>query len=314
MTKRVEVAAAVIERPDGTFLLGQRAPDTFYPGYWEFPGGKLEPGENAQAALVRELEEELGLSVQRADPWIVREHQYEHAHVRLHFFRVRAWQGEVRDHVHSALEWQRADALSVSPMLPANAPVLRALALPMHLAITSPHTESTSDTIGKIDALAQHWQAQPHKPMVMLRKPEMSDAEFAQYAYATVPRIHQHQLQCVVHGRIALAEQLQCGVHLSSRQLMQTTTRPNTTIVGASCHNAQELQHAAQLGMDYAVLGAVLSTPTHPNDLGMGWEKFAQLVQGLPMPVFAIGGTGPANIDRAWQAGAHGVAGISAYW
>ena len=57
--KRVEVAAAVITQPDGSFLLGQRAPGTFYPGYWEFPGGKVEPGEDARAALIRELDEEL---------------------------------------------------------------------------------------------------------------------------------------------------------------------------------------------------------------------------------------------------------------
>ena len=128
--KLTEVAAAVILRPDGSFLLGQRAADTFYPGYWEFPGGKVEPGETPRDALVRELHEELEIEVLDASPWIVREHVYEHAHVRLHFFRVTRWRGELRDHVHAALAWQGADALSVSPMLPANAPVLAALQLP----------------------------------------------------------------------------------------------------------------------------------------------------------------------------------------
>ena len=136
----VEVAAAVIERcaADGAieFLLGQRAPGTFYPGFWEFPGGKVEPGETPHAALVRELREELGIEVVRADPWLRRQHVYEHAHVRLNFFRVREWHGELRDHVHSALAWQRASAIAVSPMLPANAPVLAALALPQFYAIT----------------------------------------------------------------------------------------------------------------------------------------------------------------------------------
>jgi 8-oxo-dGTP diphosphatase len=138
--KLTEVAAAVIERraADGAmeFLLGQRAPGTFYPGYWEFPGGKVEPGETPHAALVRELGEELGIGVTRADPWLRREHVYEHAHVRLNFFRVRDWCGELHDHVHSALAWQRADGLTVSPMLPANAPVLAALALPDFYAIS----------------------------------------------------------------------------------------------------------------------------------------------------------------------------------
>ena len=103
MKKIVHVAAAVITRPDGSFLLGQRAPDTFYPGYWEFPGGKVEAGETPRDALIRELDEELGMQVETAYPWITREHVYEHAHVSLHFFEVSAWRGEIHDRVHSAL-------------------------------------------------------------------------------------------------------------------------------------------------------------------------------------------------------------------
>ena len=70
----IEVAAAVIEQPDGTFLLAQRPPGKVYAGYWEFPGGKVEPGEAAEQALARELHEELGIHVERAYPWITREY------------------------------------------------------------------------------------------------------------------------------------------------------------------------------------------------------------------------------------------------
>ena len=150
--KIVDVAAAVITRPDGSFLLGQRAPGTFYPGYWEFPGGKVEPGESPRQALIRELHEELGLRVQTAWPWITREHQYEHAHVRLHFFRVPHWSGEITDHIHSALSWQRIDAMKVSPMLPANGPVLAALALPHEYAITHAWQIGAEAQLAQIDA------------------------------------------------------------------------------------------------------------------------------------------------------------------
>ena len=140
MTKVTQVAAAVIQRPDGSFLLGRRAPGTFYPGYWEFPGGKVEPGETPRQALVRELAEELGIQVLTAYPWLRREHVYEHAHVRLHFFRVTAWRGELVDHVHTALAWQRAESLDVGPMLPANGPILNALGLPDMYAVTDAAT------------------------------------------------------------------------------------------------------------------------------------------------------------------------------
>jgi 8-oxo-dGTP diphosphatase len=87
-TKIVEVAAAVLQRPDGSFLLAQRPADKIWAGYWEFPGGKIEPGETPYHALVRELREELGITVATAYQWVTRMFTYPHATVRLNFFRV----------------------------------------------------------------------------------------------------------------------------------------------------------------------------------------------------------------------------------
>src|SRR5206468_2527422 len=89
VSKIVRVAAAVIMRHDGCVLLAQRPAGKPYAGYWEFPGGKLEIGESALAALERELHEELGITVTRAVPWMTQEFVYPHAHVELDFFRVR---------------------------------------------------------------------------------------------------------------------------------------------------------------------------------------------------------------------------------
>src|SRR6187549_2940482 len=134
--KVTEVAAAVIERP-GEFLLAQRPEGKAYSGYWEFPGGKIEPGEDARAALVRELREELGIEVREATPWITRVYAYTHATVRLHFFRVTSWDGEPQPLEDQAIRWQRGEATDVAPMLPANAPVLAALALPAVMVVSS---------------------------------------------------------------------------------------------------------------------------------------------------------------------------------
>src|SRR5215813_13141093 len=132
----IEVAAAVIQRPDGSFLLAQRPPGKVYAGYWEFPGGKAEPGEPAEQALARELHEELGIDVETAYPWITRVFTYPHGTVRLWFFRVVSWKGEPRPREEQAIAWQRAGAATVAPMLPANAPVLASLALPVEYAVT----------------------------------------------------------------------------------------------------------------------------------------------------------------------------------
>src|SRR3954453_12623628 len=91
--RRIEVAAAVIQRPDGAFLLAQRPAGKVYAGYWEFPGGKVEPGEPVERALARELHEELGIDVATSYPWLVRVFTYPHATVRLNFRRVLHWKG-----------------------------------------------------------------------------------------------------------------------------------------------------------------------------------------------------------------------------
>ena len=152
----VEVVAAVIQRPDGEFLLAQRPPGKVYAGYWEFPGGKVEPGEPAAAALVRELREELGIDVQQAYPWIMREYVYPHAHVRLNFFRVTRWTSEPASREAQALSWQKLPDISVAPMLPANGPMLRALALPPVLAITDAQQRGEAELLARLDdALAR---------------------------------------------------------------------------------------------------------------------------------------------------------------
>ncbi|ACC71833.1 NUDIX domain-containing protein [Paraburkholderia phymatum] len=122
-----EVAVGVLVRPDGRYLLAQRPAGKPYEGYWEFPGGKLEPGESVEAALARELHEELGIDVQSSHRWHVLEHDYPHAYVRLYFCKVTAWGGEPHGREGQAFAWQTLPA-QVSPLLPATIPVLEWLA------------------------------------------------------------------------------------------------------------------------------------------------------------------------------------------
>lgn len=314
MAKLTEVAAAVIERPAPgggfEFLLGQRAPDTFYPGYWEFPGGKVEPGETPHAALVRELAEELGIAVVRADPWLRREHVYEHAHVRLNFFRVRSWRGELHDHVHSALAWQRADALDVSPMLPANAPVLAALALPAFYGIT--HAGSIG-VDGQLKALGRALERGLR--LVQLREPTLDATARSAFAHAAVELCHQFGARVLVNGDAALADAAGAdGVHLPSAQLHGIAQRPPFPLVAASCHSTAELVRAADIGCDFAVLGPVRGTPSHPGQAGIGWVGLAATLGVPPLPTFALGGVGRADLEDAQQAGAHGIAAIRDAW
>jgi 8-oxo-dGTP diphosphatase len=122
-----EVAVGVLVQPDGRYLLAQRPEGKPYEGYWEFPGGKLEAGESVEAALSRELHEELGIDVKVCERWRVLEHDYPHAYVRLYFCKVTEWAGTPAGREGQALAWQHLPA-DVAPLLPATIPVLEWLA------------------------------------------------------------------------------------------------------------------------------------------------------------------------------------------
>jgi len=298
----VEVAAAVIERPDGSFLLAQRPAGKVYAGWWEFPGGKVEAGEPAERALARELREELGIDVVTAYPWITRVHSYEHATVRLHFFRVTAWRGEPRARENQAFVWQRFDAPMASPMLPANAPVLAALALPLEYAVTDARTLGAAEQLARVEA-----RMKGGLRMVQVR--DKDHWERARLIYVITSMARQYGAKVLVNGGPAAD-----GIHYSAETLMTLRARPKGGLAAASCHTVQELGHAMAIGLDFVVLGPVKATPSHPGAPLLGWEGFREIADGAAIPVYAIGGLRLDDLPAARAAGAHGLAMIAGSW
>lgn len=303
MSQRVEVAAAVIERPDGTFLMACRPEGKAYAGWWEFPGGKVEVGETAREALVRELQEELGIAVTEAYPWLSRFYDYPHAQVNLRFFRVTGWQGEPHPHEGQQLAWAQAAAPEVAPILPANGPILRGLSLPLVYAISDAENLGVEVFLDRLDQrLASGLR------LVQLREKQMPAKDFAQLARTVAERCREAGAQLLLNGDIALARELGCGAHLTSTQLASLAQRPEVSWVAASCHDAAELARAVELGADFAVLSPVLPTASHPGAPTLGWPCFTELLAHCPIPVFALGGLAEADLDLARRHGAHGVA------
>ena len=309
-SKVVDVAAAVIERPDGSFLLAQRPSGKVYAGYWEFPGGKVETGEPVVEALRRELHEELGIAIEQAYPWITRVYTYPHATVRLHFHRVPKWQGEPHPHELQALAWQRGGSVSVAPMLPANAPVLKALSLPVVYAITHAWETGLEDALAQLDeALAGGLR------LVQIREAKLEPRARETFAAEVVRRVHALGGIVLLNGDEELAGHVGAdGLHLTAQALMAAARRPQSEWCGASCHDAAELAHAEELGIDFAVLGPVLEKPGQPTLPGMGLQRFGALAGGRSLPVFALGGMKLADLHRARARGAHGVAMIRGAW
>lgn len=307
---RLEVVAAVLQRPDGAFLLAQRPAGKVYEGYWEFPGGKVESGESPASALTRELHEELGIDVERAYPWITREYDYAHAAVRLRFYRVTAWSGELHGKESQQFAWQRCGALSVSPLLPANGPILSALGLPTLYGISNAGEVGVEAFLRRLEpALARGLR------LFQIREKSLPADSMVDVARRAVTLAKAHGASVLLNGEDALAVSLgMSGVHLSAARLMRVERRPDVELVGASCHNAVELARAAQLGVDFVVLGPVLETASHPGAPALGWDTFSALIAGYALPVYSIGGLRSEHLERAWEAGAHGIAAIRGCW
>lgn len=299
-----------MQHPDGTFLLAQRPLGKVWAGYWEFPGGKIEAGETPCHALLRELREELGIEVRTAYPWVTREFVYPHAKVRLNFFRVTEWQGEPHPHEGQKFSWQKASRVSVTPMLPTNAPILRALELPEVYAISNAQELGDQEFVRRLEIALRNGLR-----LVQLREKGYSRTAMRELALRMQPLMRQHGARLIVNADIELAREVGAdGVQLTAAQLAELRERPDVEWCAASCHNTEELHRAEALGCDFALLSPVLATQSHPGAPCLGWRTFADMIAGSSIPVYALGGLTRDDMTVARSYGAHGVALLRQAW
>ena len=310
--KRIHVAAAVIRGKDGQILIAKRCDDKHQGGLWEFPGGKVEAGETAQAALARELEEELGILVTTARPLIQVRHDYPDKHVLLDVWDVSAFTGEPHGAEGQPLAWVSAKQLSEYEFPAANRPIVAAARLPEHYLIT-PEGLSGPQLLRGIQAALKSGIR-----LLQLRAPAMFDAQYRDIAVDALG-LCAGKAQLMLKGPLEwLGDFPAAGWHLTAQQLRELSAGgrpfPSERWLAASCHSADELALAAQMGVDFITLSPVQATQTHPEAQPLGWAQVAELLQGFNQPAYLLGGVTPANVEQAWQVGAQGVAGIRAFW
>lgn len=124
--KIVLVSAVALIDADGRVLLAQRPEGKSLAGLWEFPGGKVDPGETPEAALIRELREELGIEVSESclAPFVFTSHAYESFHLLMPLYLCRRWSGRVERREHAALAWVEPQRMREYPMPPADEPLV----------------------------------------------------------------------------------------------------------------------------------------------------------------------------------------------
>ena len=312
----MHVMAGVLCDAQGRVLLAQRPPGKHLEGMWEFPGGKLEPGESPQYALMRELLEELDVQIQPQDgtpliriPW-----RYGERGLLLDAWTFTRWQGTPQSLEGQALQWQMPCDVDLATLAPADRPILQVLRLPALYAITP------------ADVLPVHadaWHARVEAAieqgvrLIQLRFPSWSFEQVRALAARLQASAVQRGACLLLNGDVEGARLLGegIGVHLKAAQLEVLTERPLpwSQVIGASCHEASQLMKAVPLA-DFAALSPVAPTASHPQAPALGWQRFHTLAEAAALPVYALGGMTPAQVEEARKHGAQGVAGIGEFW
>ena len=307
--KVVHVAAAVIVDDHGRILLAKRPDDKHQGGLWEFPGGKVESGEPVSSALLRELDEELGITVTASFPLIKVPYHYPDKSVLLDVYKVTAFTGEAYGREGQQVRWVEPADLDDYQFPAANRPIVNAALLPQRLLITG--TAEPQEYVEKV-AQAVNRGAEG----VMFRANALDDASFADTAATLQAGLIQARF-LTLNCSIKMAEKLRAdALHLNRHRLQELQDRKQFSgrWLSASCHSREELQMAVEKGVDFVLLSPVKETSSHPGDAGMGWDRFADLLAECPVPVFALGGMGEEDLALASNAGAQGIAAISAWW
>lgn len=313
--RRIHVMAAVIER--GEEILLARRPDHLHQGgKWEFPGGKLESGEQRFAGLVRELQEELGITATQGHPLIRVAHDYPDKQVLLDVWRVQAFEGEPQGLEGQEIRWVPRTALRDYTFPAANVPIVTAAQLPS-VYVISPQRVSLADFVAELEATLGAGAR-----LLQIRLQDIAPADWRQLLLHLERLRQQFAATFLLNSATAQAQLEDAplppvfdGLHLTATDLRRLGQRPQGYHwLAASCHSPEELALAQQVGVDFVTLSPVQPTRSHPDAQPLGWDTFAEWVERVTLPVYGLGGLGHDAIRQAQACGAQGVAGISGFW
>lgn len=310
--RQLEVAVGVVMNDLGQVLIARRPESVHLGGLWEFPGGKAEPGESIEASLARELKEELGIEVETSAPLITLTNHYPDLNVRLHVRKVLAFRGQAHGREGQPIRWVSVDALSSFPFPDANRPIISALKLPDRYAFLTLSPESLADFEARLYALLAQGIS-----LIRIRETDaMPPVKADEWIRRTVAWSSPHKADILIGGDGRRLEATGAkGLHLRSDQITHPLRQPMPPgcWLAASCHTAEDLVMAHRIGADFAVLGPVAPTRSHPGAATLGFQGFGERVSDARIPVFGLGGLTALDIPAIRAVGGQGVAAIRGF-
>ncbi|MFK8067123.1 MAG: Nudix family hydrolase [Gammaproteobacteria bacterium] len=306
------VAVACVINSEGEVLVSRRPEGVHLEGLWEFPGGKLEKGESVFAALQRELKEEVGIQVESARQLIKITHDYPEKTVKLDTWLINEWSGDAAGLEGQEIKWLDQKELIEYQFPEADLPIMTALSLPSVYQISPEPGQNIEGFLNKVEVCLADGVK-----LFQLRAKESSSEEIDQISKNLKMLCEKYQAKWLINGEPKdVLKYSADGVHITSKRLLSMKERPLNTdfLMGASCHNLEELTHADKLDLDFAVLAPVKKTLSHPEVKPLGFDQFEELIEKINIPVYALGGLSITDLETAWEHGAQGVAMIRAGW
>lgn len=317
MAKLVHVAVGVIVNADSKILIAKRPLSAHQGGLWEFPGGKVDAGETIEQALVRELHEELAIDVLTSQPLIQIRHHYPDKSVLLNVHKITQFLGVPIGNEGQPIQWVDAKELNNFEFPAANRPIISAINLPEKYAVTGAYLDDV-DFMARLNRVLAAGLR-----IVQMRVDDFNADMHQSLCDAILATVNQANAKLIINcSHVEFNRLVQSfpdedfGLHLNRHHAAVINARPvgQDVLFGVSCHSAEEIAHAQNIGADYLLLSPVLPTASHPSAKLLGWESFSVLAELANIPVYALGGVSEEHIKTAQSCGAQGVAGISAWW
>lgn len=313
MNNRIHVAVGVIFSPDKKqVLISKRKSHQHLAGLWEFPGGKVEKGEDIHSALKRELYEELGIKVEKAMQLTTISYDYPDKGVLLDVWQVNEWSDEPESRENQELSWVNTNELSCYDFPEANKHIIQTLSLTPVYLISPQSYENACDFTSKIEQCFSFGIK-----LFQLRLDSIIEPEYSQLINRLSKLTQNNNVKFILNGEPSdIKKYTVDGIHIKSKQLFNFCERPISEkfILGASCHNEKELIQAEKLNVNYAFLSPVKKTSSHPDSIPLGWETFQRLSKKVKFPVYALGGMSLNEMEIAKYNNAYGIAMISSVW
>lgn len=313
MSQRTHVAVGVIyNTTKDKVLISKRSNNQHLSGYWEFPGGKVECNENVSSALKRELFEELGITVIKAEAYTSISHDYADKKVLLDVWKVSEWCGQPESRESQDICWASISELNNYKFPDANKYIIQSILLaPMYVI-----SKESYEDYSHLYSVAEECFVAGLKAFQLRLKIDKNKS-FHKIVKMLSEVASRYDAKLILNGLATDIDKYPIdGIHLNTNELARYKNRPVSEeyILGASCHNEEELIKAAEINVNYAFLSPVQLTASHPEAIAIGWERFRSLINEVNFPIYALGGMLPSDLQTAKNYGAYGIAMLGAIW